>query len=133
MPNDPGRILVSQLSADVLVQQVLQRNPGMEAMQAASWSQPKCADWPEIPSTGTLDLRVMLRARHYLTTYVGLRQPWRDVLTNVPDLTVRFHLLDTDAWRAFVHHASWMRPQVPHRATSSFSLSPTSSRTPIDE
>ena len=42
-----------------------------------------------------LNLWVMFRARHYLTTYAGLAQPWRNLLTYVPDLTVRPRLLGT--------------------------------------
>ena len=51
----------------------------------------KFASWWMAP----LNLWVMLRARHYLTTYAGLDQPWRNLLTYVPDLTVRRRLLGT--------------------------------------
>ena len=42
-----------------------------------------------------LNLWVMFRARHYLTTYTDLGQPWRNLLTYVPDLTVRSRLFGT--------------------------------------
>lgn len=42
-----------------------------------------------------LNLWVMVRARPYLSTYAGLRQPWRNLETYVPDLTIRPFLLDT--------------------------------------
>lgn len=42
-----------------------------------------------------LNLWVMFRARLYLTTYSGLQQPWRYLLSYVPDLAVRPYLQDT--------------------------------------
>lgn len=39
-----------------------------------------------------LNLWVMIRARRYLTTYSGLQQPWRHLLSYVPELTVRSYL-----------------------------------------
>jgi len=41
-----------------------------------------------------LNLWVMFSARNYLTTYAGLRQPWRNLLQYVPDLTVHRRVLD---------------------------------------
>ena len=51
----------------------------------------KLASWWLAP----VNLWMIFRARRYLTTYAGLRQPWRNLLTCVPDLTVRRRLLDT--------------------------------------
>lgn len=42
-----------------------------------------------------LNLWVMIRAKPYLSTYAGLRQPWRNLQTYVPDLTISSFLLDT--------------------------------------
>lgn len=42
-----------------------------------------------------LNLWVMFRARHYLTTYAGLRQPWHYLLGYVPNLVVRPYLQKT--------------------------------------
>lgn len=42
-----------------------------------------------------LNLWVMIRARPYLSTYAGLRQPWRNLQTYVPDLMISPFLLDT--------------------------------------
>ena len=42
-----------------------------------------------------LNLWVMVRARRYLTTYSGLRQPWRKLLAYVPDLRVDTRMLGT--------------------------------------
>ena len=42
-----------------------------------------------------VNLWVMFRARHYLTTYCGLQQPWHNLLTFVPDLEIRPRLFDT--------------------------------------
>ena len=41
------------------------------------------------------NLWLMMRARPYLTTYAGLRHPWRNLLLYVPGLRVNRRLLDT--------------------------------------
>ena len=51
----------------------------------------KFASWWLAP----LNLWVMFRARHYLTTYAGLAQPWRNLLMYVPGLAVRCRLMNT--------------------------------------
>ena len=63
-----------------------------------------------------LNLWVMFRARHYLTTYTGLRQPWRNLLTYVPDLTVRHRLLGT----GYVAHGRFRAPHAARRQGSKF-------------
>ena len=59
-----------------------------------------------------VNLWIMFRARHYLTTHAGLRQPWRNVLKHVPDLVVRPRLLGT----AYVAHGRY-RPAREARTT----------------
>ena len=50
----------------------------------------------------------MFRARHYLTTYAGLVQPWRNLLTYVPDLTVRSRLFGT----GYLAHGRFRAPHA---------------------
>ena len=64
----------------------------------------KFASWWLAP----LNLWVMFRARHYLTTYAGLAQPWRNLLTYVPDLAVRHRLLGT----GYVAHGRFRAPRA---------------------
>lgn len=51
----------------------------------------KFASWWLAP----LNFWVMIRARPYLSTYAGLRRPWRNLETYVPDLTISPFLLNT--------------------------------------
>ena len=59
-----------------------------------------------------LNLWVMFRARHDLTIYAGLAQPWRNLLTCVPDLTARSRLFGT----GYVAHGRFRAPHAADRA-----------------
>ena len=59
-----------------------------------------------------LNLWVMIRARHYLTTYAGLAQPLRNLSAYVPDLTVRSRLLGT----GYVAHGAFRAPRAADQA-----------------
>lgn len=62
----------------------------------------KFTSWWLVP----LNLWVMFRARHYLTTYSGLRQPWRYLRRYVPGLVVRPYLQNT----GYVAHGRFCPP-----------------------
>lgn len=58
-----------------------------------------------------LNVWVMIRARRYLTTFMGLREPWRHLLTYVPELTVRRRLFDT----GYIAYGRYRPPRAPER------------------
>ena len=102
------------MQSDVALQKIF-RNANASARIAVAGA--KLRSWWLAP----VNLWMLWRGRHYLTTFTGLQQPWKGLLRYSPDLSIESRLLGTAYVGSGTYNAATSaRPQTDRSVSSEY-------------